>query len=91
VVPASFFSLFSSSFFPSERILYLYVFVFVFLFLLIIEYGGTPPEEVDPFHDLILVDELSRCGAGGILWAVFFSFGIALPPALNVGSQYLKV
>ena len=42
------------------------------------------------FHDLILVDELSRCGAGGVLWACFFSFGIALPPVLSVGSQYLK-
>lgn len=32
------------------------------------EYGGTPPEGCDAFHDLILIDELSRCGAGGILW-----------------------
>jgi len=54
------------------------------------EYGGTPPENFDAFHDLILVDELSRCGAGGILWAVFFSFGIALPPILNVGTKHLK-
>ncbi len=29
-------------------------------------------------------------GAGGILWAVFFTFGISLPPVLKVGSQYLK-
>lgn len=54
------------------------------------EYGGTPPEGCDPFHDLILIDELSRCGAGGILWAVFFSFGIALPPVISVGSKALK-
>lgn len=54
------------------------------------EYGGTPPPDFDVFHDLILVDELSRCAAGGILWACFFSFGIALPPILAVGSQYLK-
>jgi alkylation response protein AidB-like acyl-CoA dehydrogenase len=54
--------------------------------------GGTPPEGVEranAFHDLILVDELSRAGGGGILWSVFFSFGIALPPVLNFGSQYL--
>lgn len=55
------------------------------------EYGGTPPEDFDAFHDLIVIDELARCGAGGILWAVFFSFGIALPPILKVGTQYLKV
>ena len=59
------------------------------------EYGGTPPDPslpqgFDAFHDLILIDELCRCGAGGVLWAVFFSFGISLPPVLNVGSQYLR-
>ncbi len=54
------------------------------------EYGGTPPAKCDAFHDLIFIDELARCGAGGILWACFFSFGIALPPVLSVGSQYLK-
>lgn len=55
-----------------------------------VEYGGTPPIDFDAFHDLILVDELARCGAGGLLWAVFLSYGIALPPILTVGSQYLK-
>lgn len=54
------------------------------------EFGGTPPEKCDAFHDLILVDELSRCASGGLLWAVFFTFGISLPPVLNVGSQYVK-
>ena len=42
------------------------------------------------FHDLILIDELARAGSGGIQWACFTTFGIALPPILNVGSQYLK-
>eukprot|EP01006_Ploeotia_vitrea_P044152 TRINITY_DN66815_c6_g2_i1.p1 TRINITY_DN66815_c6_g2~~TRINITY_DN66815_c6_g2_i1.p1 ORF type:complete len:509 (-),score=292.31 TRINITY_DN66815_c6_g2_i1:1380-2906(-) len=54
------------------------------------EYGGTPPPECDAFHDLILIDELARCGSGGVLWACFFSFGIALPPIIKVGNQYLK-
>lgn len=57
------------------------------------EYGGTPPDEsgkFDIFHDLVLTDELSRCGSGGVLFACFFSFAIALPPILAVGSQYLK-
>jgi hypothetical protein len=26
------------------------------------EFGGTPPEKLDTFHDLILWDELARCG-----------------------------
>merc|ERR1719384_386540 len=54
------------------------------------EYGGTPPKDCDPFHDLIMIDELSRCGCGGVLWSCFYSFGIALPPIFEVGSQYLK-
>ena len=31
------------------------------------EHGGTPPPGFDAFHDLIRVDELARCGAGGAL------------------------
>lgn len=54
------------------------------------QYGGTPPEGCDPFHDLILIDELARCGSGGLLWSIFFTFGIALPPVLNEGSEELK-
>lgn len=55
------------------------------------EYGGTPPRGgFDAFHDLIFFDELARCGTGGLLTAIFFSFSIALPPVLNVGSKYLK-
>lgn len=54
------------------------------------EHGGTPPPGFDAFHDLIWVDELARCGAGGVLWSVFFSFGISLPPVLAQGSQRLK-
>jgi hypothetical protein len=53
-------------------------------------YGGTPPEGCDAFHDLIVVDEIARCGSGGLLWSVFFTFGIALPPVLNNGSEWLK-
>ena len=55
------------------------------------EHGGTPPEGFDAFHDLILVDELARCAAGGVLWSCFFSFSIALPPILHEGSDYLKL
>jgi len=54
------------------------------------EYGGTPPRDCDAFHDLIFIDELARCGSGGILWSVFFTFGIALPPILSVGSKELR-
>jgi len=44
----------------------------------------------DYFHDLIWIDELSRCGCGGVLWSVFWVFGIALPPILTQGTQQMK-
>jgi alkylation response protein AidB-like acyl-CoA dehydrogenase len=53
-------------------------------------YGGTPPAQVDMFHDLIMLDELARCGGSGVMWGPFFSFSWALPPVLNYGTQQLK-
>eukprot|EP01112_Ceratiomyxa_fruticulosa_P003102 TRINITY_DN1349_c0_g1_i1.p1 TRINITY_DN1349_c0_g1~~TRINITY_DN1349_c0_g1_i1.p1 ORF type:complete len:924 (-),score=261.66 TRINITY_DN1349_c0_g1_i1:282-3053(-) len=52
--------------------------------------GGLKPEEFDIFHELIMVDEVSRCGSGGVLWALFAGLSIGLPPILHFGSQYLK-
>ena len=54
------------------------------------EHGGTPPPGgFDAFHDLILADELARCGCGGVLWSCFQSFGISLPPVLAAGRPEL--
>jgi len=71
-----------------------------------VEYGGTPPEDVDAFHgntfiesistfltvllDLIWIDELTRSGVGGVLISVFLIPTMALPPVLYFGSKYLK-
>ena len=52
--------------------------------------GGLKPEEFDAFHELILVDEISRCGSGGILWGLSGGLSIGLPPILHFGSKYLK-
>lgn len=49
-------------------------------------YGGT---EADGFHKLILTEELSRPGSGGII-AGLMSHGIGLPPITNMGSDALK-
>jgi alkylation response protein AidB-like acyl-CoA dehydrogenase len=53
--------------------------------------GGTPPEggNYDAFHDLIWLDELARCGSGGIVSA-FTIYTMALPPILMVGSDYIR-
>lgn len=46
--------------------------------------------EVDPFHELIFIDEMNRNGAGGFSWGVMGGLGIGLPPILNFGSPFLK-
>ena len=30
--------------------------------------GNVPPEEFDSFHELIVFDELARCGSVGVHW-----------------------
>jgi acyl-CoA dehydrogenase len=48
--------------------------------------GGTP---ADPFHRIVVTDELARPGSGGII-AGLLSHGIALPPIVALGSDALK-
>lgn len=44
----------------------------------------------DDFHDLIMGDEIARCGAGGVLAGVFVSLAISLPCILMAGSEEMK-
>jgi len=52
--------------------------------------GGLKPEEYDVFHELVLTDELCRCGSGGVIWGVCGGLTIGLPPVHHFGSKYLK-
>ncbi|GAA5908234.1 hypothetical protein JCM6882_006777 [Rhodosporidiobolus microsporus] len=52
--------------------------------------GGINPDEWDAFHNLILVDELSRTGSGGILYGLIGGFAISIGPILHFGSDELK-
>jgi len=52
--------------------------------------GGIKPEEFDAFHELILVDEFSRCGSGGVLWGTYAGLSIGLPPVLQFGPEHMK-
>ena len=52
--------------------------------------GGLKHEEYDAFHELILFDELGRCGSGGVLWAISGGLSIGLPPVVHFGSKYLQ-
>jgi hypothetical protein len=34
------------------------------------EYGGNPPDDMDAFFELIMIDEVARVGGGGVLGQV---------------------
>ena len=53
------------------------------------ELGGTPPDDMDPFYEVILADELSRGASAGALGQAAIN-SMALPPIFTYGSQYLK-
>jgi alkylation response protein AidB-like acyl-CoA dehydrogenase len=50
------------------------------------EYAGAGPENYDYFHELILIDEICRCGSGGVVWGLVEGLQIGLPPILNFGT-----
>eukprot|EP00158_Paraphelidium_tribonemae_P010298 Partr_v1_DN44958_c0_g1_i1_m47222 putative Acyl-CoA dehydrogenase, C-terminal domain len=50
----------------------------------------TKASEFDYFHWLILYDELSRCGSGGVLWNLSGGLAIGLPPVVHFGSAEMK-
>lgn len=52
--------------------------------------GLVKPEEFDYFHELIITQELSRCGARGYGDGLLAGKVIGLPPVLNFGSEELK-
>jgi len=51
---------------------------------------SVSPEEWDHFHELIVTDELSRCGSGGVVWNLIGGYGIGLPPLLKFGKESVK-
>lgn len=50
---------------------------------------SVPPEKWDLFHELIVTDELSRAGSGGVVWNLIGGFGIGCPPLVKYGSKEL--
>jgi acyl-CoA dehydrogenase len=50
------------------------------------EWGGT---EADVFHEVVITEELTRSGSGGVA-AGLMSLGIALPPILALGTAEQK-
>ncbi|CAO3665084.1 unnamed protein product [Umbelopsis vinacea] len=52
--------------------------------------AGIKPSEWDAFHEMIVIDELARCGSGGLLWGLQGGLSIGLPPVLLFGSKHLQ-
>lgn len=48
------------------------------------------PEEFDPFHEVVLIDEICRAGSGGLAWFLVGGLGIGLPPIWNFASEDIK-
>lgn len=49
--------------------------------------GDVLAEEWDGFHDLIVIDEIARCGYLGVIWALSCGNSIGAPPVINAGTQ----
>ena len=47
------------------------------------------PEQWDLFHEVIITDEISRAGSGGLVWNLLGGFGIGCPPLAKFGKKPL--
>ena len=50
---------------------------------------SVPPEKWDLFHELLVTDEISRAGSGGLVWNLIGGFGIGCPPVVKFGKKSL--
>jgi alkylation response protein AidB-like acyl-CoA dehydrogenase len=52
--------------------------------------AGIDPADWDGFHDLIIIDEIARCGYLGVIWALSCGNSIGAPPVINYGTPEQK-
>ncbi|KAL9102809.1 MAG: hypothetical protein Q9163_002087 [Psora crenata] len=45
------------------------------------------PEQWDLFHEMVITDEISRAGSGGVVWNLIAGFGIGCPPLVKFGEK----
>lgn len=50
---------------------------------------SVAPENWDLFHEMLLTDELSRAGSGGLVWNLVGGYGIGCPPLVKFGKKPL--
>jgi alkylation response protein AidB-like acyl-CoA dehydrogenase len=51
---------------------------------------GLTANSFDVFHELIIVDEFSRAGSGGVVWSLFGGLSIGLPPVMLFANKQLR-
>lgn len=51
--------------------------------------ASVPPEKWDLFHEMLLTDEISRAGSGGLVWNLLGGYGIGCPPIVKFGKKAL--
>jgi alkylation response protein AidB-like acyl-CoA dehydrogenase len=49
--------------------------------------ASVPAEKWDLFHEMIITDELSRAGSGGLVWNLIGGYGIGGPPLVKFGNK----
>lgn len=47
---------------------------------------SVDPKDWDLFHEVLLTDELSRAGSGGLVWNLIGGYGIGCPPLTRFGN-----
>ncbi|PWY65932.1 acyl-CoA dehydrogenase NM domain-like protein [Aspergillus eucalypticola CBS 122712] len=52
--------------------------------------ADIPASQWDAFHDLIVIDELARCGYLGVVWALGCGNAIGAPPVVQFGNAEQK-
>ncbi|KAK3621074.1 hypothetical protein LTR56_023000 [Elasticomyces elasticus] len=52
--------------------------------------GDVKPEEWDGFHDLVVLDEIARCGYLGVIWGLACGNSIGVPPLIIYGNEQQK-
>jgi alkylation response protein AidB-like acyl-CoA dehydrogenase len=52
--------------------------------------AGISADQWDAFHDLVVIDEIARCGYLGVIWALTCGNSIGCPPVANFGSKEQK-
>lgn len=50
---------------------------------------SVPLEKWDLFHEVLLTDEISRAGSGGLVWNLIGGFSIGCPPLVKFGKKEL--